>query len=126
MPTTHPMPLLRLIEDAKSMFLLRYGFHAERLHASTKFAHTIQRWARKKGARFGQEIEIAGLQVLHSTRVSAMMDFYLSATRGNEVHSLHLALEPDEMESVGVRSLILPGESDLTFDAGATEMEEDD
>ena len=109
------LPIVSLIEDAKSLFLVRYGFSAEKLHASTKFAHALQRWAFKEGFNFGKAIEIGGLEVVHMTKKSAMVDFYLSANRNGRTYSLRLSLEPDEMDAVGVKPLILPGEADLSF-----------
>lgn len=109
-------PLVEIINDAKAKFLATYGFPAERIHVSHPMEKALVRWAKAVGAwpKDGmQEAEIAGLQILQSTKPSPHVEFSLSAKRNGQLYTSHARLEPHEVDGKVIRH---PGETILGED----------
>lgn len=102
-------PLIGYVRQAVAEYRNKYGFHPEKLHASTMMEGALVRWAdanmhypadlqqRLQGA------ELMGMQVVRMTRNSALVEFYLSAERDGQLYTSHAVLEP---ETVGIRKMV--------------------
>lgn len=102
-------PLLGYIRNAMTAHYKKYGFHAEKLHASTMMEGALVRWA-EAAARYPQDIqqrlqgaEIFGMQIVRMTKKSALVEFYLSTERDGQLYTSHAILEP---ETVGIRKAV--------------------
>lgn len=96
------LPIIEYIERAKFEFSKQYGFPAETLHVSRLFERALHRWAYSQNLVPAQPslqpAEVAGLQILRSTKKSSPhFEFWLSAVRDTQVHSIHVRLTPEEM-----------------------------
>lgn len=107
--TLKEAPLIRLIRQAAQAHYKQYGFHAEKLHASTMMEGALVRWAESNKmypADIQQRLqgaEIFGMQVVRMTKNSALVEFYLSSERDGQLYTSHAILEP---ETVGIRKVV--------------------
>lgn len=99
-------PIIELIENARAKFFAEAGFPPERLHVSLAMEGALTRWyastlVKSNIPKFGpHEMEVLGMEVVRSTKNTPHIEFWLSATRGGQVISVHALVEP---ESIGER-----------------------
>lgn len=107
--TQKDSPLIRFVRLAMKAHYHQYGFHAEKLHASTMMEGALVRWA-EANMHYPSDIrqrlqgaEIFGMQVVRMTKRSALVEFYLSTERDGQLYTSHAVIEP---ETVGIRKVV--------------------
>lgn len=107
--TQKDSPLIGFVRQAMKAHYQQYGFHAEKLHASTMMEGALVRWA-EANMHYPSDIqqrlqgaEIFGMQVVRMTKRSALVEFYLSTERDGQLYTSHAVIEP---ETVGIRKVV--------------------